>query len=74
MEEEKLREVRTVCENSPLGITSICADIRAGRHTEVDTISGSVVQASRNVDVPVPAHEVMVRLVHALEARTTKVN
>lgn len=73
-EEEKLREVRTVCENSPLGITSICADIRAGRHTEVDTISGSVVQASRNVNVPVPAHEVMVRLVHALEARATKVN
>lgn len=72
-EEEKLREVRAVCENSPLGITSICADVRAGRRTEVDTISGSVVRASRKAGVPVPAHEVMVRLVHALEQRKTKI-
>lgn len=72
-EEEKLREVRAVCENSPMGITSICADVKAGRRTEVDTISGSVVRASQNVGVPVPAHEVMVRLVHALEQRKTKV-
>lgn len=73
-EEEKLREVQEVCVNSPLGITSICADIRAGRHTEVDTISGSVVQAGKSVGIPVPAHEVMVRLVHALEERATKVS
>lgn len=71
-EEEKLREVRAVCENSPLGITSICADVKAGRRTEVDTISGSVVRASHDAGVPVPAHEVMVRLVHALEERKTK--
>ena len=34
-EEEKIARVRTGVKNSPLGITSICADIRAGRHTEV---------------------------------------
>ena len=56
-----------------MGITSICADVKAGRRTEVDTISGSVVRASQNVGVPVPAHEVMVRLVHALEQRKIKV-
>ena len=43
MSEEKIvEEVRLVSVNSPEGITSICADLRAGRKTEVNTISGSV--------------------------------
>ena len=71
-EEEKLCEVRAVCENSSLGITSIFADVRAGRRTEVDTISGSVVHAGKSVGVPVPTHEAMVHLIHALEKRKTK--
>ena len=67
--EQKVAEVRAVCENSPAGVTSICADIAAGRRTEVDTISGSVVRASRRSGVPAPAHEVLVQLIHALENR-----
>ena len=67
--EEKVREVRTVCENSPNGITSICADLANGRKTEVDTISGSVVTASRRNGVSAPTHEAMVNLVHAMERK-----
>lgn len=66
---EKIAEVRAVCENSPAGITSICADIRAGRRTEVDTISGSVVRFGRRNGTPVPTHEAVVHLIHALEQR-----
>ena len=67
--EEKLAEVRAVCEKSPEGITSICADLAKGRRTEVDTISGSVVAASRRNGVPAPTHEAMVALVHAMEGK-----
>ena len=70
--EEKVAEVRRVCENSPAGITSICADLSKGRRTEVDTISGSVVRASRINGVPAPTHAAMVALVHAMEAKASQ--
>ena len=36
----------------PAGLTSIYADLRDGRRTEVDTISGSVIRASERNGVP----------------------
>ena len=65
--EQKIPEVRAVCEKSPNGLTSIYADLRDGRRSEVDTISGSVVRASDRNGVPAPSHRAMVNLVHALE-------
>ncbi len=67
--DEKIAEVRGVCERSPGGLTSIYADLRDGRKTEVDTISGSVVRASRRNGVLAPTHEAMVALVHAMEGK-----
>ena len=67
--EEKIAQVRAVSEKSPEGLTSIYADLKNGRKTEVDTISGSVVRASRRNGVPAPTHEAMVALVHAMEAK-----
>ena len=67
--EQKIAEVRAVCEKSPAGLTSIYADLRDGRRSEVDTISGSVVRASRRNGVPAPTHEALVALVHAMEAK-----
>lgn len=68
-EEEITEKVRLTSVNSPEGITSICADLRAGRKTEVNTISGSVVRASKKCGVPAPTHEMIVDLVHAMEER-----
>lgn len=68
-EEEITEKVRLTSVNSPEGITSICADLRAGRKTEVNTISGSVVRASKKCGVPAPTHEMIVELVHAMEER-----
>lgn len=67
--EEKLAEVKTVCDNSPAGLTSIYADLRDGRKTEVDTISGSIVRASEKCGVPAPGHALLVQLIHAMEAK-----
>lgn len=68
-EDEAIASVEAVCRNAPNGYTSIYADIRDGRRTEVDTISGSVVDAAKVCGVPVPCHEMIVKLIHALEQR-----
>lgn len=69
-DEEKITaEVEAVTVKSPEGITSICADLSAGRKTEVDTISGSVLKAAKKVGVEVPTHEFVVNMIHAMEGR-----
>jgi len=64
---EQLASVRAVCENAPNGYTSIYSDMRNGRKTEVDAINGAVVRASRHNGTFAHTHEIMVRLIHALE-------
>ena len=68
-EAEITEKVRLTSVNNPEGITSICADLRDGRKTEVNTISGSVVSASKKCGVPAPTHEIIVNMVHAMEGR-----
>ena len=67
--DEKVAEVKAVCDNSPNGLTSIYADLKNGRRSEVDTISGSVVRAGKKGGVPTPSHEFLVGLIHAMEGR-----
>ena len=67
--EEKCAEVKGVCERSPQGLTSIYADLKNHRKSEVDTISGSVVRAGLKAGIPTPCHSFVVRLVHAMEGR-----
>lgn len=69
---QKVAEVKAVCDNSPNGLTSIYTDIKKGRRSEVDTISGSIVRAGEKAGVPTPNHSFMVALIHALEDRTAK--
>ncbi|MBQ9008096.1 MAG: ketopantoate reductase family protein [Clostridia bacterium] len=71
-EEHLLREIRETSERVPEGVTSICADLSAGRKTEVDTISGSVIRAAKKCGIDVPAHEFLVNMIHAMESRPAK--
>lgn len=68
-EGEVVETVEAVCRGARDGVTSIRADIDAGRPTEVDAISGYVVRAARRAGVPVPVHEALVELIHALEGK-----
>lgn len=68
-EGEVIEGVETVCRNAKNGYTSIYADIKNGNRTEVDTISGSVVEAAKELGVAVPNHEMVVALIHALEGK-----
>lgn len=69
-EAEVTEKIRLTSVNSPNGITSICADLRDGRKTEVNTISGSVVRAAKKVGIPAPTHELVVHLIQAMEDRS----
>lgn len=68
-EGEIKEKVKNTSKNSPEGITSICADLKNGRKTEVETISGSVVRASEKCGIPAPTHALIVELIHAMEER-----
>ena len=52
------------------GVASLCADLRKGRTTEVDYISGAVVRAAEAGGIEVPEQKMMLELVHAMEGRT----
>lgn len=67
--EEITERVKKTSENNPQGITSICMDIKLHRRTEVETISGAVVRAAERAGVLVPAHRMVVNMIHALESR-----
>lgn len=54
---------------NPQGMPSITVDLKEGRITEVDSISGSVVKAGLRLHVPTPSHAMVVHLVHALEGK-----
>lgn len=67
--EEQIARIRLHLQKAPTGFTSIYADLKAGRRTEVDVINGAVVKAGHRCGVPVPTHELVVELVHAMEGR-----
>lgn len=71
-EHEIVNEVENVCKNAPKGYTSIYADVKAGTRSEVDTISGSVVEGARELGISVPHHEMIVHLIHALEHKNQR--
>ena len=69
-DEEQLKErVRLTSLNNPQGCTSIRADLRSGKKTEVNTISGAVVRAAQKYGLEVPCHEFVVNMVHAMEEK-----
>ena len=67
--EEQIARIRLHLQKAPDGFTSIYADLKAGCRTEVDVINGAVVEAGHRHNIPVPTHEFVVELVHAMEGR-----
>lgn len=67
--EEQIARIQQHLEKAPDGFTSIYADLKAGRTTEVSVINGAVVEAAHHLHIPVPTHETILALVHAMEER-----
>lgn len=70
--QQVIEEIDNVLKNAKGGYTSIYADIKDGRRSEVDTISGSVVDAAKEAGVHVPCHEMVVELIHAMENKISQ--
>ncbi|MEG0339615.1 MAG: 2-dehydropantoate 2-reductase [Oscillospiraceae bacterium] len=68
--DEKIAEMKALCTKNCGGLTSIYADLRDGRRTEVDTISGSVVRAGEKYNIATPTHSFLVNLIHAMEGKS----
>lgn len=67
--DKEVEKVRLTSVNNPDGLTSIYADIKEGRKSEVDTISGAIVKAGKEFGVNTPYSEFAVNAVHALESK-----
>ncbi|MDO4960548.1 MAG: 2-dehydropantoate 2-reductase [Eubacteriales bacterium] len=67
--DQKVAEVKAVCDNGPKGLTSIYTDVKNGRRSEVDTISGSIARAGKKKGVPTPTHDCIINLIHAMEVK-----
>ncbi|MFI3168162.1 MAG: 2-dehydropantoate 2-reductase [Bacillota bacterium] len=65
----QLARVENLVTTAPHGVPSICIDIKEGRKTEVDSISGSVVRAGIRHGIPTPSHSMAVNMIHALEGK-----
>ena len=56
-----------VCKQTGLNISSMLQDVRSRRPTEIDSINGAIVNAARELHIPVPVNEELVRKVKAIE-------
>ncbi len=68
-EEEIAEEIHGHLLRSRGGITSVYADLEAGRRTEVDAITGAVAALGKQLGVPVPVSETVAEIIHAMEER-----
>lgn len=65
--EEIIMNIEKLLNNSKNGYTSIYSDIKNGAKTEVETISGTVLDLAKKYNIYVPYHEFIVSIIHALE-------
>ena len=58
-----------ICRSTASNISSMLQDIRAGRRTEIDMISGEIARRADLASLPTPRTRVITQLVRALETR-----
>ncbi len=63
------KELKTVCENSRYGYTTMYSDVAAGRTCEIDYICGYISQKAHERGLSTPNMDMALLLVHALEGK-----
>lgn len=66
--ESAVAEVEQVCELTRNNISSMLQDVRAGRRTEIDAITGAVVAKAREFGVAAPANEMLLEKIRSLRS------
>ncbi len=63
------KQLRTICENSRYGYTTMYSDVAAGRISEIDYICGYISQKAHEKGLSTPMMDMAVLAVHALEGK-----
>ena len=66
---DEIEEVEAVCRATGDNISSMLQDIRSGRRTEIDAITGTVVREARARGVPTPMNEKLWIQIQTMQAR-----
>lgn len=66
-EEDIQKYAKIISTLSPEGKTSMLQDIEAGRKTEVEIFSGTVIQLGREYGIPTPVNDILFKLLRATE-------
>jgi len=69
--EDMLETVETVCRATGTNISSMLQDIRNGKQTEIDAISGEILRRAGAAELHLPQTQVAYRLISALESLHT---
>lgn len=64
-----VEQAEEICEQTRDNISSMLQDIRAGKKTEIDTISGEILARAQAAGLPTPRTRVVWQLVRSLERR-----
>ena len=59
-----------VCRKSASNLSSMLQDVRAGRRTEIDMISGEILKRAEIAFLPTPRTRVVFQLIKAIEERS----
>lgn len=65
-------DVLRVCAATAGNVSSMLADVRAGRPTEADWISGGIVRLARGAGVPAPLNEAAAAMIRAMSPRESE--
>ncbi|PWV95452.1 2-dehydropantoate 2-reductase [Paenibacillus cellulosilyticus] len=65
-DEDRWQQVLQVCERTAGNISSMLADVQAGRQTEIDWINGSICRIAAQYGLEAPLNASMVQLVRAM--------
>lgn len=66
-EDEQIERIKNHLINNPNGYTSIYSDLKNGKKTEVDYITGTVYNTGLKHGLDLKTHKLMLTMVHALE-------
>ncbi len=64
-----VERAQEVCRDTATNISSMLQDIRAGRQTEIDAISGEILRRAALASLPAPRTRVIYQLLRGLESR-----
>ncbi len=64
-----VESAEAICARTAENISSMLQDIRAGRQTEIDAISGEILRRAQIASLPTPRTRVVYQLVRGLESR-----